>query len=327
MKKLFLLSSLLWLSLTATAETGSFVYEFLQLPTSVQAASAGGQTVSSPECDLGLALHNPACLNGEMHHTAQVGYLNYLADIHFGQAIYSRKISELQSWMAAVRYLDYGEVEGADAYGRATGTLPAKDMALTGGYAFQLADQWRGGINAHLIYSVLDSYTSLGMGVDLGVHYRDDGRGLWAGLAVKNLGAQLIAYDDSHEALPWDIQAGLTKQLEHAPFRFTLTAWGFNRLEHAYYGYDDSAEKWHQKALKHLLIGVDIVPADNFQIYLGYNYRRRLELAVEQRSLLSGMSAGFSLNVKKVRIGASYAQYSAGGSSLQMSLALDLNRL
>lgn len=314
--------------LTARAETGAYVYEFLRLPVATVAAGLGGNTVASPEADPDLFYHNPALLTPDQTGTLSLGYMNYVADIHFGHAAYSRRINDHSAWTAGARYLDYGQIEGYDHHNVSLGQVHAKDMAFTGGYAFLLNDSWRGGINAHLVYSLLDEYTSVGMAVDLGVYYMKPENGLWAGLSIKSLGSQFSAYDEHYEALPWDVQIGLSKQLEHAPFRLSLTAQGFDRWTSSHYDNDSRSrikeEKPVRQVLSHLLLGVELLPGDNFHLALGYNPGRRYELAIEQRSMLSGFSAAFSFQVKKMRLGASYAKYHQSGNSLQMNFSTQL---
>lgn len=303
------------------------VYRFLTLPVSTYAAGMGGSLLSSPEQDLNLSLHNPAALSQDMHNQLAMGYMNYLADIHLGTLAYARNINERSSWMTAIRYVDYGSMVAAGDY-LPDGSFFAKDMALTGAYSFMIAPKWRAGANMHLVYSVLDQYTSLGMAVDLGIHYSNPVHKLWAGLAVQNLGSQFKPYVDNYEALPWDIQIGISKGLLHAPFRFTATARGFNSWSYSYIdgasGLTSNNESFIDAFFKHFLFGLEFVPSDQFQVCLGYNVRRKAELSLDQRNILSGFSAGFSMAVRKLRIGASFAKYHPAGNSLQMTISTDL---
>lgn len=305
-------------SLTGWSQHHSFVYDFLSLPSSSLAASLGGNQIANPEKDLALSLHNPALLSTEYHHQLALGYMNYVADIHVGNAIYTRKINDISSWMTAVRYLDYGHMQGADIHGNSTGDFAARDMAITGGYSFLMNDYLRGGISANFIYSILDEYSSLGMSVDLGLYYFNEDKLFWAGLTLKNLGGQFKAYQDTYERLPWDVQLGICKKLEHAPFRFSVTTerlweWGLTDI------------KWHEQILRHLILGIEFMPSDAFHVNIGYNVRRRVDLSIEQRNMLSGLSAGCSFSVKQMRIGLAYAKYHLSGNSLSFSFTTPLS--
>ena len=53
---------------------------------------------------------------------------------------------------------------------------------------------------------------------------------LWGFLFLSNhVGAQLKAYNDERQKMPWDIQVGISKRMNHAPIRFSLTAQYLNR--------------------------------------------------------------------------------------------------
>lgn len=305
--------------ISGRAQNNSFTYEFLSLPASAKAAALGGNILSSPENDLSLSLHNPALLSSDNHHQLSLGYMNYVADIHFGNALYSRKINDISAWAAGVRYLDYGHIQGNDQFGQSTGKLAAKDIALSGTYSFLMTDYLRGGISANFIYSVLDEYTSLGMTVDLGLYYFNEEKLFWAGLVAKNLGSQFKPYQDTYERLPWDIQLGASKKLEHAPFRISLTA------EHLW-EWTLPDLKWHEQLLRHFIVGVEFMPSDAFHLALGYNIRRRVDLSIEQRNMLSGLSAGCHFKVKHLQIGLAYAKYHVSGNSLSFNISIPLSK-
>src|SRR5574344_1418746 len=97
--------------------------------------------------------------------------MNYIADINTVSASYCRKIDEKSRWMAGIRLIDYGTMPWTSETNELLGETSAQDMVATGTYAWKLSSNWRAGGNFNLIYSVLDSYTSTALGVDLGVYY------------------------------------------------------------------------------------------------------------------------------------------------------------
>ncbi len=316
------------------AQSGETIYPFLNLPTSVSASGVGGNTVSSQEKDLNLVFHNPAILSTEMSNGIEVGYMNYISDIQLGSAAYTRKINDRSAWMAGVRYINYGEMLWTNAQNDVLGTTYAGDLALTGAYSWQLSQYWRAGGSLSMIYSVMDEFTSIGLGVDLGLYYNNPAILFSAGFVLKNMGAEVVAYDQTYEKMPWDVQFGLSKKFAHAPLRFTLTVQNLTKLSTSYLAEaaitDGSAvdgENLAQKIFKHTLLGVEFVPSDNFLLSVGYNYRRLSELAIAQRTPFAGFTAGFSLKVKNARVGASFAKYHASGSSLQLTYGMDLSKV
>jgi hypothetical protein len=324
---------LLFVVMPIGAQTGETIYPFLQLPASVSASGVGGNSVSSPEKDLNLVFHNPALLDASMDRSMEVGYLNYLADIRLGSVAFARRIDDRSQWMAGVRYIHYGEMVWTNAQNEVLGSTYAGDLCLTGSYARQLSTRWRAGLSLSAIYSVLDEYTSMGLCADVGLFYAGRDGLTSAGIVLKRVGAEVMAYDDTYERLPIDLQLGWSKKFAHAPLRFTLT------LQHLFQGSYEYLQSLSteetgttsyslpQKLMMHTLLGFEFVPSDRFLLSLGYNYRRRMELAVEQRTPFSGFTAGFSLKLPSMRVGASYARYHLSGGSLQMTYAMNLSKL
>lgn len=104
------------------------------------------------------------------------------------------------------------------------GDFTAKDISVNGFFSYDLSERWRGGASLKFLYSGIGDYTSIGMVVDAGLSYYDSEKGFSFGFAFKNIGAQLKAYEDERQKMPWDIQLGITKQMAHAPIRLSLTA-------------------------------------------------------------------------------------------------------
>ncbi len=316
------------------AQSGEVLYPFLNVPVSVSASGVGGNSVSSQEQDLNMVFHNPAILSTEMSNGIAVGYMNYISDIQLGSAAFTRKINDRSAWMAGIRYINYGEMLWTNAQDDILGTTYAGDLALTGAYSWQLSQYWRAGGSLSMIYSVMDQYTSVGLGVDLGLFYHNPRTYFSAGFVLKNMGAEVVAYDETYEKMPWDVQFGLSKKFAHAPFRLTMTVQNLTKLSTSYLaeventdGTTQTGDNLAQQIFKHTLFGFEFVPSENFLLSLGYNYRRQSELAIDQRTAFSGFTAGFSMRVKNARVGASFAKYHAAGSTLQLTYGMDLSKI
>lgn len=325
---------LLLASALASAQSGEVLYPFLNVPVSVSASGVGGNSVSSQEQDLNLVFHNPAILSTDMSNGIEVGYMNYISDIQLGSAAFTRKINDRSAWMVGIRYINYGEMLWTNPQNEVLGTTYAGDMALTGAYSWKLSDYWRAGGSLSMIYSVMDQYTSIGLGVDLGLYYNNPVTFFSAGFVLKNMGAEVVAYDETYEKMPWDVQFGLSKKFAHAPFRLTMTVQNLTKLSTSYLaeventdGLTVGGDNLAKKIFKHTLFGFEFVPSENFLLCLGYNFRRQSELAIAQRTAFSGFTAGFSMKVKNARVGASYAKYHASGSSLQLTYGMDLSKI
>ena len=148
------------------------------------------------------------------------------------------------------------------------------------------------------------------------------------------MGAEVVAYDETYEKMPWDVQFGLSKKFAHAPLRFTMTVQNLTKLSTSYLaevsqtdGTTVQKDNLAKQIFKHTLFGFEFLPSENFLLSIGYNYRRQSELAIAQRTAFSGFTAGFSLKVKNARVGASFAKYHAAGSSLQLTYGMDLSKV
>lgn len=315
---------ILSLPVCVAGQTGERLFPFMELPVSVVAAANGGQVVASPATDICLVYHNPALLGPSVTGKVGFGYMNYLADIYMVSTSYGRDIDGKSSWMAGIRYIDYGTMQRTSESNEWLGETSAQDMVATGTYAWKLSSNWRAGASFHFIYSVLDVYSSSAVGVDLGVYYEKPDKLLTVGMSVSNLGAQLTSYDEAHETLPWDVRIGISKKLAHAPLRFNVTARNLSQRSFNYLGgMGEKRLNLAEHIFCRLVGGVDLIPSDQVQFSLGYNYRRVRELAIDQRTLFGGFSAGMLLHIKQVSCGASYAKYHAGGNSLLMTLSFN----
>jgi hypothetical protein len=276
-----------------------------------------------------LVFHNPALLNTAMDRQFSVSYLNYLANIDAGALAYARSLDPSRQWMVGIRYMNYGTMKWVTPENIVLGETTANDLALTGTYAWTLSSRWRAGGTIGLLYSVLDEYTSLAAVVDLGVYYADPNQLLSGGFTINHLGSQFVSYEEKYEFMPWDIKIGLSKRLAHAPFRFNITVQGLSpsgftrgiNTDSTSESLSTEKNSWNEELFRHVLMGVDFLPSDQFMLCVGYNYRRISDLGIEQRTSFGGFTAGLMLHVKGMSVGASYARYHVGGNSWQFSLS------
>jgi hypothetical protein len=77
--------------------------------------------------------------------------------------------------------------------------------------------------------------------------------------------------------------------------------------------------------MRHIIIGVEFLPIDNFYFNLGYNYQRRQELKIPGRTGMVGFSWGFGVKINKFQISYGRATYHVAGASDHFSLSCDLS--
>jgi hypothetical protein len=309
---------------------GDNVYEFLNLTHSGLVSSLGGTNVSLQGNNLNLAYHNPALLNAEMNKNLALNYVNYFAGINYGLAMYSRSFSGTGNFAAGLTYLNYGTFTESDPSGVITGSFGAAEYALSLIFSREIDSLFSIGINIKPVLSQLEKYTSFGFAIDLGASWHNKSNMFSAGMVIRNAGYQITTYaGETHQKLPFEIQAGISQRLAHAPFRFSLTLRHLEKFDLTYqYNVASSSENtkvssgFLENAMRHAILGIELIPHKNFYFCAGYNYQRRRELAIESKTSTAGLSWGFGINTSILNIEFGRATYHLAGSSTNVSLIL-----
>jgi hypothetical protein len=313
------------------AQDGKDIYNFLRYPASSRVSALGGYSVSLVEADPSLAFHNPALLGGEMDKMVNLNYMNYISDINIGSAIFTKAFRERTSWGVGVTYVNYGRMKETTPEDVELGTFSVQDISANVFYSYDLSDKWRGGLSLKALYSTLADYSSFGLAVDAGLSYFNPETDFAFGLALKNIGAQLKAYEEERQRVPWDIQMGITKRMEHAPIRLSVTAMYLNRWKFDYA--DNTAtdlqtgDSFFQTALKHLVFGVEFVPSDNIWLGIGLNPKTKMDMKLASGNGLGGFSIGGGLKVSRFNVGASVVRYHPSALSLMVSVSVSLSEM
>jgi hypothetical protein len=79
--------------------------------------------------------------------------------------------------------------------------------------------------------------------------------------------------------------------------------------------------------MRHVLLGVEIIPHKNFYLSAGYNYQRRKELKIDTKASTVGFSWGFGVNISWMSIEFGRATYHLAGSSNHFSLIIRPDKL
>lgn len=311
MRKKFLNILLMAFSLGASAQTGSDAYEFLSVPVSAHSAALGGNNVSALDDDVTLVFNNPALLSNVSDKMLNLDYTSYISSSKKLAAAFAKTINDRASWSVGAQMLNYGSMTETDASGLEYGKFSAKDIDVQGSFAYMLNDYWSGGVSAKVLTASYAEYSSVALGVDLGLNYCDEVKGLSMSLVAQNLGGQVDALYETHESLPFNLVFGISKSLANAPLRLSFTI-------------DDITNRNSNPFIRHLNVGVDILPSRNSWIALGYNLRRSKEMKLADGSHWAGLSIGAGLNIKKIKIGAAWGKYHMASSSLLINASLAL---
>lgn len=316
---------------------GETTYQFLNLVASPRQAALGGKIFTNVDYDVMQGLFNPATINVDMDKQFAINYSNYLGGISYGNAAYAYTVDRrTQTFHAGITYINYGSFDGYDENGNETGSFTGNEAAISFGYATQIGySDFYFGANAKFITSKLEQYNSFGVATDLSILYIDEYLDFNAALIVRNLGTQITTYSGLNEKLPFEVAFGMSQTLEHVPIRWHITfenlqEWPIARPNPARTTSDLSGNQTSEKigflgqVIRHTILGAEIFPEKGFNIRLGYNFRRGEELRIVDQRNFSGMSAGFSIKLNKIRFSYTHAKYTSAANSSFFGLQIDL---
>lgn len=296
------------------AQESRSAYNFLRLPVSAHAAALGGDNITIIDDDQMLIFSNPALLASVSDKTISLSYMNYMAGTSMAGAAFNRVVKEKASWAASAQYIGYGTMKQTGTDGTQLGEFSAKDIAVAGYFSYMLSERIVGGITAKFVTSYIGNYSSIGMGVDLGLNYYDPDHDWSVSLVGKNLGGQLKAYDDEYDPMPIDIQLGVSKRFAHTPFRVSAT---LVDLSH-----------WNYKFTNHLVVGIDAALSESIWLGAGYNFRRANEMNIDDAdgggTHGAGLSFGAGLNLQRFKLNIAYGKYHVSSTSLMLNVGYTL---
>lgn len=299
-------TTLLILSIVITAinaQEGDTGYQFLQVPTSAHSAALGGVNVSIIEDDPTLVFTNPALLANVSDKTLNFNFTSYISSTSKLSAAFAKQAGERGTWAVAAMLLNYGKMTETNENFEQLGEFSAKDISVQGGYTYLFSDYWSGGVQGKVIMSNYGEFKSTALGVDLGINYYDADHGLSFSLVGQNLGGQVKALYETNEKLPFNLVAGISKDLANAPIRLSLT-------------FDNITDWDEKKPINHLTFGADIFPSSTTWVAVGYNPRRGNEMKIGDSKHWAGLSLGAGLTLKKLKIGLAWGKYHVAASSL-----------
>lgn len=322
---------------------GDNIYEFLNLPATARISGLGGNLITVVDDDVSLAFHNPGLLNPLMHQQISFNTNFHFADINNGYAAYAHYHEEWNtSFHGGLSYITYGKFTAADDLGQIQGQFKAAEYALTLGAAKPLYEKMTIGANLKFISSQLESFNSFGVVADLSAVYQDTSKGFVATLLFKNIGTQLSTYRvDNTEAIPYDIQFGVSKKLRYLPFRFSIIMHNLQRWNITYddpnteetglfFGEQEQSTNefglFVDNLFRHFVFNGEFLLGrrENFRIRFGYNHFRRKELSIDRLRSIAGFSFGLGFKIKRFKIDYGRNFYHLAGSINHFSISTNL---
>ena len=340
MKQIYYLITVFCFSvLTSTAQIGGeSTYQFLELTNSARVAALGGTQIALHDTtDLNLPYTNPALLHKAMDNRVLVNYVNYLIDINYGYASYAKSYDGIGNFALGMHYINYGDFKEATELGELTGNnFTAAEYALNIIYSNNYKRLKYGAIIKPILSS-FESYQSFGIAADLGVSFTSKTGLTNVALVASNMGTQITTYYDNgnREKIPFNLQAGISRRLKHAPLIFSITMQNLSNWDLANPEPDPNSdnetsiferdESFGKQIMRHTVLGIEILPSKSFILRAGYNYQLRQELKFDDNASSVGFSFGFGVKVKRFRLDYANTRFHLAGSSNLFSLAINLN--
>ena len=307
---------------SASAQTlgGNAVFSYLLQPNAAKLSALGGINISSIGNDLGMAYNNPALLRDDMHQQISTSFYSFAEGVQqlgFVNAYHHQKSNT--NIALGVQYLSYGSITQTDPSGNILGVFKPADYTIQFMLSHIYKTNWWVGLTTKYINSSYGQYHATGLAFDWGIAYLNSNKLLQVSFLAKNMGTQLSTYVPAapKEELPFDLQLGITKKLENAPFQFSLTA---HHLQQFNILYNDpifnnlegdtrfNQKNTAQKIFTHLVFSSELILSDQLQINTGLNLMRRQSLnAYNMTNGLNGFTLGFGLHLNKLHI-----QYATG---------------
>lgn len=289
--------------------------------------------------DVGLAFNNPALLKPGMHTQMNAVFNSFYADIksyHLSLGYHHPKLNTNFSF--GLNYFSYGNIQQTDPSGNLLGEFRPTDWVMQISASRSYLDKWNYGATLKYISSNYGQYRSDGAALDVGVLYSDTAKLLYASVLAKNVGFQLKKYNSTEaDDIPFDLEVGITKRLDNAPFSFSATVHHLHRFNIQYSDslfnnendFSNSSDKKFtlSKLFSHFVFATTIYIEDKVEIIAAYNYLRRQELNIgSSANGVNGFSLGVGVLLDKLQIRYARAYYQNNTAYNQLGLNVTLNK-
>jgi hypothetical protein len=331
LRKSFSAALILFSGLSLNAQIGgSAVFPSLDLPLSARSAALGGKAVGIWDNDINLATWNPALLSPDVHTQMAFSFADYISDVKYGYAAFGWHQENIGTFNLFATRIDYGTFKQTDNTGQVIGEFTAGEYGINLGYARPIDSNFTFGANLKFIQSNLYLWKANGIAADLAVNYHLLSRNFSASVMMRNIGVMTKTYiDGNKEKLPFEIEAGLAFKPKHMPFRFSISFQHLQQWDLTYVDPDNPPQlvdpltgdsirvskfkTWGDKAMRHVVIGGELLIGKAVSLRFGYNYMRRKELIIDTRRGTTGFTFGIGIKIYKFNISYARVPYHLAG--------------
>jgi len=327
------------LPLNILAQVGGITaFSFVDLELSPRIEAMGGSGIAIVDKDVSLGQTTPSLLNNKMHNSLVFTFADYFSDVNLIGFSCAKKWKEFGVFSLGFKAINYGEFDYNDAFGNNLGSFSAHDQVFTFGLGKSLSEKFILGVNLNMLNSQYETYHAFAISSNVSLTYFAPEKEFTSTLLFKNMGRQLISYADNEESLPFDVQLGMSKELKHLPFRYSLTFHHLNQFDikspyklisqtNIETGELEIKDEGVMKtSFRHLIIGGELNPfRKSLFIRGGFNFQRRFDMSLSTYPALVGFSWGIGFKVLKFRLDYSRVAYHLSGSPNNFSFATNLS--
>jgi hypothetical protein len=289
--------------LAINSGAGTAAYSFLKIGVSARAVALGNSYVGLAD-DESAIYYNPAGMRQVENYAISSGYHNYIADIQGGYLSAVLPWGQKRKIGFAINYLNYGDIPETNVSGNKIGNFGGGDLAISVAYAQPLMEQMDFGLAAKFIYESVDTFSSNGMALDLGILYHMPDGHTSMGLSISNLGFQLSGLSPEHkDPLPITFKVGVSHRMHDAPFQIVADGGKFSDNDFFVGG------------------GVEFVGIEMMRLRLGYNTIGSDYKTGGDNENLAGLSFGLGLLLNKLTFDYAYVPFADLGNSHRIYIA------
>lgn len=317
-------------------------YSFLNTTTSSRVAALGGSLIPIYDSDIQTVMMNPSLINSNHNNSMSLSYVDYFSDINFGSVQYGKSFDKVGSFVGTIQYQNYGDFFYSDETGiQDDSKFSVSDYAINIGWGRQLNDKFSIGANLKFAGIQYEDNSSFAIAVDVAGTYRTKSN--WAfSLVARNIGSELYNnYQGFRSKLPFNMQIGASKKLEHLPLTFMLV---YDNVQKWDLSYDDpldlegnydpmtgtmkeksKMDKFAKNLFSHIIVAGELNIGKNLVLRLGYNYGLRQNMKSPTKKGVVGLSYGLSVRVYKFDISYSRSEMHIHGSPNYITITTNLD--
>ncbi len=320
------------------SQNGNNSFSFVNLDFSARSLAMGGNLISIYDNDIFMAQSVPSILNNRMDKYLGFSFVDYFSDINMGSFLYSKSLEKNGCFTISFNSCSYGDFISTDETGNQDLTFNASDQTYAFGYGRPLNDKISLGVNIRLLNSNYESYQALAILSNVSSTYFNKEKSLTTTLLLKNIGKQIKSYTSIEEIVPFEVQLGLSKKLDHLPLRYSIVLRHLNKFDISNdyslnsFTNNETGEIEYRKEsiaktmLRHVILSGELdLFKNNLFIQGGFNFQKRFDMIIDSFAGMVGFSFGVGMNVSKIRFNYSRSAFHLSGKVNTFNITTNLS--